>query len=53
MQVHRLDNITVAMAFLARRGLDVHDIAPQSLLDGDKKKVLTLFNRLLKEFPDN
>ncbi|KAJ3411655.1 hypothetical protein HDV05_001864 [Chytridiales sp. JEL 0842] len=50
MSVHRIDNIAVALNFLSKKGISTQFCSPQDIMDGDKSKILTLFNYILKKF---
>ncbi|KAJ1558410.1 hypothetical protein HK405_013747, partial [Cladochytrium tenue] len=50
LPVHRIDNIAVALNFLAKRGINTHFLTPQDILNEDKSKILTLFNYIVKKF---
>jgi hypothetical protein len=51
LPVHKIDNISVALSFLSKKGVDVQFLTPQDLMEGNKGKILTLFNNILKAFP--
>ncbi|KAI8903870.1 hypothetical protein EDD86DRAFT_214510 [Gorgonomyces haynaldii] len=51
LPVHRMDNITVFLQFLGKKGLSTSFINAQDIIDGNKNKILSLFQRILKQFP--
>ncbi|KAI8917785.1 hypothetical protein DFJ77DRAFT_457825 [Powellomyces hirtus] len=51
LPVHRLDNLAVALNFLSKKGISTSFCSPQDIMDGDRGKILTLFNYILKTFP--
>ena len=58
LPVHKIDNLSVALNFLAKKGVDIQFITPQGIfkskitfidiMDGNKGKLLTLFVGILK-----
>jgi hypothetical protein len=58
LPVHKIDNISVALNFLAKRGVEVQFLTPQGIfrfivlkldvMDGNKGKILTLFTFIMK-----
>ncbi|KAJ3052112.1 hypothetical protein HK097_006887 [Rhizophlyctis rosea] len=51
LPVHKIDNWSVVLAFLGKKGVDVRAFTPQELMGGDRGKILTLFTYILKTFP--
>ncbi|KAI8821131.1 uncharacterized protein EV422DRAFT_529276 [Fimicolochytrium jonesii] len=52
LPVLKIDNIAVALNFVAKKGIAPGGFCtPQDIMDGDKGKILTLFNYILKAFP--
>ncbi|KNC96047.1 uncharacterized protein SPPG_08642 [Spizellomyces punctatus DAOM BR117] len=51
LPVHKIDNIAVALNFLTKKGISTGFCSPQDIMDGDRGKILTLFNYILKTFP--
>lgn len=49
--MHKLDNTIVVLSFLSKFGAETQEYSPQALLDGNKGKILSLFNVILKLFP--
>lgn len=50
MQVHKVDNIAVALNFLNKRGLATqHFLNPQDIFNEDRGKILSLFNLVLRK----
>ena len=50
LPVHRLDNISVALGFLSKKGIIVGFLNPQDVLDGDRGKILRLMGGVVKRF---
>jgi hypothetical protein len=56
LPMQKADNINIAMQFLGRNGVDVNGITPRGIfwlidiMNGDKTKILTLFNYILMKF---
>ncbi|TPX64079.1 hypothetical protein SpCBS45565_g06169 [Spizellomyces sp. 'palustris'] len=51
LPVHKIDNLAVALNFLSKKGISTGFCSPQDIMDGDRGKILTLFNYILKTFP--
>lgn len=58
MQVHKVDNISVALGFLSKRGIATSFLNPQGwfpranwvdIFNDDRGKILSLFNLILKK----
>ncbi|KAI9204898.1 uncharacterized protein BJ171DRAFT_598912 [Polychytrium aggregatum] len=47
----KIDNIAVALKFLGDRHVPTSFLTPQDLVSGDRGKILTLFNYILKKYP--
>ncbi|KAI8843781.1 calponin homology domain-containing protein [Chytriomyces cf. hyalinus JEL632] len=50
LPVHKIDNIAVALNFISKKGINTGFISPQDMMDGNKSKILTLFNYITKKF---
>ncbi|KAJ3174525.1 hypothetical protein HDU87_007117 [Geranomyces variabilis] len=51
LPVHRLDNLSVALNFCTKKGVGTSFCSPQDIMDGDKGKILTLMNYIMKAWP--
>ncbi|KAJ3137564.1 hypothetical protein HDU90_001967 [Geranomyces variabilis] len=51
LPVHRLDNLSVALNFCTKKGVSTSFCSPQDIMDGDKGKILTLMNYIMKAWP--
>ncbi|TPX34942.1 hypothetical protein SeMB42_g07260 [Synchytrium endobioticum] len=51
MQVQRIDNLSMLLQFLQKKGVDTRYVSPQDLLSEDRSKILTLYSALMKKFP--
>ncbi|KAJ3013484.1 hypothetical protein HKX48_005730 [Thoreauomyces humboldtii] len=51
LPVHKIDNLAVALNFLSRKGISTSFCSPQDIMDGDRGKILTLFNYMMKAYP--
>lgn len=51
LPVHKIDNLSVALRFLDKKGISTAFVNPQELMDGNKSKILTLFTYICRTYP--
>ncbi|RKP01092.1 hypothetical protein CXG81DRAFT_26238 [Caulochytrium protostelioides] len=51
LPAQKVDNLAVALAFLAANGVETAFCTPHDVMEGDRSKILSLFNHILKQFP--
>lgn len=52
MRVHKIDNLNIFLKYLRdNAGLNVHNVTAEELVMGEPKKVMILFNGLIKAYP--
>ncbi|KAJ3180393.1 hypothetical protein HDU85_004099 [Gaertneriomyces sp. JEL0708] len=52
LPVHKADNLAVVLRFLGGKGVETRFLTPQDIMDGDKGKILSLFNYMLKKLEE-
>jgi hypothetical protein len=50
MRVHCMDNISVALMFLQKGGIDTSNISPQEIYEGTRSKILGLLSKVMKVY---